>query len=152
MMETAAPAAPVVRPHAVVTAARLMIATAAVSAISLVVFLVRLDDVRRRLRDATPPPSDASVTTAMTVTALGYVAVLVLFPVLTRHVTQGRNWARLATWGLAGLGVVLTLSTMTRPQLGLARLLEIVGLVLDAAVIALLVLPASSRWFRPLAR
>ena len=84
----------------------------------------------------------------MTVTIAGYAAFLLLFPLLTRHVTQRRNWARVATWGLAGLNAVAMLAALGRPQLGLAQLLDGVAMLLDAAIVALLVAPTSSTWFR----
>jgi hypothetical protein len=146
MLDVAPPLAH--RPRSVVNAARSMIALAAASAVTLAVLLVRMDAVRAKLRDATPRPSDGAVSVSMTVTIIGYLAPLVLLPLLTRHVTQGRNWARLATWAVAGIGVVAAVVFLGRPQLGALRVLEIVRLVLDVAVVALLVVPPSSRWFR----
>ncbi|MEO9140248.1 MAG: hypothetical protein ABI345_14430 [Jatrophihabitans sp.] len=140
------------RPHSVTTAARLMIVAATVSGVYLIVTLVDLDGVRHRLRDATPRPSEASVTASLTVSLGYYLAVLVLFPLFTRHVTQARNWARLATWALGGIGVAITLSTLGRDESGVSRVLSLVALVLDVAIVALLVAPTSSRYFRPVAR
>lgn len=144
-------ASPPLRPHAVTSAARLMIASAAVSGIYLILTLVDLDDVRHRLRDATPRPSESSVTASLRISLGYYLLALVLLPLFTRHVTQGRNWARLATWTLAGIGVATTLSTLGHDQSGLGRALSLAVLVMEIAIVVLLVAPTSSRYFRPLA-
>lgn len=141
-------ALPAYRPRAVVHAARLMIAVAAVNLIALLVLIVKIDDVRRLLRDATPPPSAASVDTAVRVTVIGYVAFLLLFPLLTRHVTQGRNWARVVTWLLAGVGIVTTLQRLGRHQPSPSRVLDVAAFLLCVAVVALLAARPSNLWFR----
>lgn len=137
------------RPRAVVHVARMMVAIAVVNLVALLLLFIKLDDVRRLLRDATPPPSPASVDTALWITAIGYVAFVVLFPLLTRHVTQGRGWARTATWVLAGVGIVTTLQRLGRHQPSPSRALDLAGFVLDLAIVVLLAARPTNRWFRP---
>lgn len=140
---------PAYRPRAVVHAARLMIAIAAVNLVALVVLVLTIDEVRRLLRDATPPPSTASVDTAVRITVFGYVAFVVALPLLTRHVTRGRNWARIATWLLAAFGIVTTLQRLGRHQPSPSRALDVLAFVLDVAVVALLAARPVNRWYRP---
>ncbi|GAB2481830.1 hypothetical protein [Jatrophihabitans fulvus] len=148
MLDTA-PQRALGRPRAVVHAARLMVAAAAVSLVSLVVLLLELDEFRRLLRDVTPPPPEASVDTAVRVTVVGYVSFLLLFPLLARHVTQGRNWARLATWLLAGISLVTTFSRLGRHQPVPTRMLDVAGALLAVGIVVLLLARPSSRFFRP---
>lgn len=137
------------RPRAVVHVARMMVAIAVVNLFALLLLFVKLDDVRRLLRDATPPPSPASVDTAVWITVIGYVAFVVLFPLLIRHVTQGRSWARTATWVLAGVGIVTTLQRLGRHQPSPSRALDLAAFVIDLVIVVLLAARPSNRWFRP---
>lgn len=136
------------RPRAVLHAARLMMAIAGVNLVALLVLVLTLDDVRRLLRTATPPPSSASVTTAVWITVVGYVLFAVAFPVLTRPVTLGRNWARVGAWLLAGIGIVTTVQRLGRHQPSPSRVLDVLAFALDVALVALLAARPSNRWFR----
>lgn len=141
-------AGPARRPRSVSTAVRLMLVQAALSAASLVALLGQLGEFRAMLRRTNPAPSEHTVNAAVTVSATFYVAFLVLYVALTRHVAAGRPWARLTTWVLVAVGALAALSTLGQPEPGLRRALGLLSFPVGAAIALYLALDASNRWFR----
>ena len=74
---------------------------------------------------------------------------LVLYALLTVQVSKGRNWARIVTWVVAGLGILGGLISFAQPEPGLSRVLGIIGLLLDIGIVVLLALAPSNQYFKP---
>jgi hypothetical protein len=83
-------------------------------------------------------------------TALGiiYVVVLVLYAILIRAVTRGRNWARITYSGLAGIGIGLIAWEWFLGGLNSRQVLIKAGLVIVySTVLVCLFHSSSGPWF-----
>ena len=139
-------------PAPVTNAVKLMYARAAVSLLSLLVLFTSTDTLRAQLNDAnaslTPAELDSAVSVAITVGVVFAVVFTALFVLLALQVRKGRSWARIVTWVLAGLSALLGVLSLLSPAPGLARVLGLVALALDVAIIVLLAAKPSSGYFR----
>jgi hypothetical protein len=72
----------------------------------------------------------------------------VLYILLALQVGKGKNWARIVTWVLASLGVLSGLAALAQPEPALSRILSIIGLLVDIAIIVLLAQRPSNEYFR----
>ena len=103
-------------PSNVVLAVRLMFINAAIGIIGVIVVLAFRDDLRKQIRDKNPGYSasklDSVVNTAITIGVVIGVVILVLYVLLALQVRKGKNWARIVTWILAGLGVLSGLASL----------------------------------------
>ena len=139
-------------PAPVATAVKLMYARAAVSLISVLALFTGRDALRAQLSDADasiPPAAlDTAVSVAIAVSAVFAVVFAALYVLLALQVRKGKSWARTATLVLAGLSALLGVVSLLSPGPGLARVLGLVALALDIAIIVLLVGKASSAYFR----
>lgn len=72
-----------------------------------------------------------------------------LYVVLALQVRQAKNWARITTWVIAGLGVLSALGSLAQPEPAISRLVALISGILDIAIIVLLAQRPSNRYFRP---
>lgn len=135
------------RPKEVLTAVRLMYLRAAIGVVSLIVLFATKHDLTRQVRRASPNLTTSDVDNAVTIGVVIGVVLLVLYVVLAFVVSRGRNWARIVTWVIAGLGILGFLGTLASPETGFTRLLGVVTLLIDIAVVVLLALRPSNEYF-----
>jgi len=143
------PPAPRERPAAVTMAVRLLYFNVVIGLIGVIVIFALKDDLKKEILKDTPNASDSTVNAALAVAAVVAIVFLLLFALLAWQVSKGKNWARITTWVFAGLGVLSGLLGFARPEPTANRILGIVGLAIDIAVIVLLARPESNEYFRP---
>ena len=97
-------------PPTVRNAVRLMFVLAALGVIGLIIVFADKDALRTAVAKANPSDDttqiDNAVNTAVTVGAVIGIVLIVLYVLLALQVRKGKNWARIVTWVLAGLGVL----------------------------------------------
>jgi hypothetical protein len=102
-------------PAPVLTAVKLMYAGAAVSAVTLIISLALIPAIKAALRTANPALTAAQLSDVDTLITLAMVfglAVIAGWLWMARAASQGRNWARIVSTVLFGLG---TLELLRRP-------------------------------------
>ena len=138
-------------PSSVLTAVRLMFARAAVSLLGLLSVLASRDALERQIRASQPTATGETlqnaVNVAITVGLVFGVIFLVLYVLLAMQVRKGRSWARIVTFVLAGLAIVSALGSLLQPANGLSRVLALITLLLDVAIIYLLAQRQSGAYF-----
>lgn len=139
-------------PSTVQNAVRLMFALAVLSLIALVVVFADKSALRTAIEKADPSYDtskvDSAVNTAIAVGAIIGVVLVVLYVLLALQVRKGKNWARIVTWVLSGLGALGAISNLAQPQPALAKVIAAIELVVYIALIVLLAMKPSSAWFR----
>lgn len=139
-------------PSTVRGAVWIMFALAAFGLISLIVVFADKDALRKAIRDANTSYDtqhiDTAVNTAVTIAVVIGLVLLVLYVLLALQVRKGKNWARIVTWVLAGLGVLGGISTLAQPQAALSKVVAGVELVLYILLIVLLAMRPSNEYFR----
>jgi hypothetical protein len=139
-------------PPPVENAVRLMFARAAMGVVGLIVLFLTKDSLRDQIRRNDATVSAEMVDTAMTVALIfGSVVEIVfigLYLLLALQVRKGKNWARIVTLVLAGLGVVLGLASLLGTVPALTLGLAVLTLALDIAIIVLLAQRRSGEFFR----
>lgn len=138
-------------PAPVLTAVRLMFARAALSLLGLLALLATKSTLKEQILKSKPTVSGSQIDTLLSA-AIGIGVVvglvfIVLYVLLALQVRKGKNWARIVTWVLAGLGVLSALTSLAQPEPLLTRILSLIGAVIDVAVIVLLAQRPSSAYF-----
>ena len=107
--------------------------------------------VRSAITTANPPLSSAQVATvyhgvvgAVVISGLCYAG---LYAVLIVHLRRGHAWARTTARLLAGLSALAALGSLREADPAVGHLLAGAILLLDAAIVTLLTVPASGRYF-----
>jgi hypothetical protein len=143
-------------PSTVMNAFRLMLVTAALSVIGIIATFATKDDLRQRLRranlDADTTRLDNLVNTAIAISLVVAIVFVVLYVLLAFKVRAGRNWARIVTWVLAGLGVLSLLGALSTTATPLSRTLSVISGLIDIVIIVLLAQRPSNDYFRGSAR
>src|SRR5690349_9647456 len=102
------PRDPRAAPSTVRNAVRVMFVLAALGLIGLIIVFANKDALRTAIRDANPgydtTQLDNAVNVGVTIGAVIGVVLIVLYVLLALQVRKGKNWARIVTWVLAGLG------------------------------------------------
>lgn len=146
----ATPAGP--PPPTVQNAVRLMFLRAALGVISLIVLFATKNSLKDAIRKANPgydtSKLDTAVNAGIVVAVVIGIIFIVLYVLLALQVRKGKNWARIVTWVLAGLGVLSGLSSLAQTGTGLNKILGIIGLLIDIAIIVFLALGPSNPYFR----
>jgi sorbitol-specific phosphotransferase system component IIBC len=144
---TAAPATP---PPPLVTAVRLMYVGAALSAIFLIIGLTQGDSLRDQIADNQPELSANELDAAVAVgTAVAVIIGLIsvgLWIWMAVMNGKGRSWARVVATVLGGLNIVFTLIGLTQ-NTGIGTIVNMVSIVLAAAILWLLYRPESSAYY-----
>lgn len=143
-------------PPPVLTAVRLMLVRAALGVVGLVVLLATKDSLRAEIlkknRSADAARLDSLVNAAIAVGVVFGVIFLVLYVLLAlQGVRKGRNWARIVTIVLAGLGVVSLAASFAQAEPALSRVVTFLTAVIDVAIIVFLTQRPSRDFFRPAA-
>ncbi len=139
-------------PPPVTNAVRLMFVQAALSVLGFVVLLATKDTLRKEIfkknTDYSTQKLDDVVNAAITIGIVIGIIFTILYVLLALQVGKGKNWARIVTWVLAGLGVLSGLLSLGQPEPALSRVLSIIGLLIDIAIIVLLAMKPSNEYFR----
>lgn len=139
-------------PSTVRGAVGIMIVIAVLALIGLIVVIADKGALRTAIEKANrsfdSSQIDSAVNTAVTVAVVIGLILIVLFLLLARQVRKGKNWARIVTWVVAGLGVLGNLSNLAQPETATSKSLAGVELVLYIVLIVLLALRASNEYFR----
>ncbi|PZS33331.1 MAG: hypothetical protein DLM59_06625 [Pseudonocardiales bacterium] len=154
-MPSAAAPGPAVRgpaPGSVVTAVRLMYAGAALGIVSIIVLLATKATLKQQIADNSPKLTAKEVDTALAIgvafTVVVSLIVTVLYILLALQVGKGKGWARIVTLVLSGLGVLFGLAGFAQPAPAASRIVGIVGLLVDIAILVFLLRPDSNAYFR----
>jgi len=138
-------------PKQVDNAVKLMLARAALSVLSLLALFVTQDALRDQLREADPTISGSTLDTALTVALVaGAVFSLIfvtLYVLLALQVKKGKSWARIVTLVLAGLSILTGLFGLTQAAPALSRIIGIVILVVEIAIVVLLLSSQAKQYF-----
>jgi hypothetical protein len=139
-------------PAPVVNAVRLMFVNAALSLIGLITLLATRDSLRTAVAKQNPDYDadklNSAVNAIMGVGAVLGAVFIVLYILLALRVRKGRNWARVVTWVLAGLGVLSALGSLGQTEVSGSRVLSLVAGAIDVAIIVLLAQKPSQAYFR----
>ena len=73
---------------------------------------------------------------------------LVLYVLLAMQVAKGKNWARIVTLVLAGLGVLSLISSFVATAPALSHVVSIVSGLIDLGIFVLLLTGGSGAYFR----
>jgi hypothetical protein len=130
----------------------LMVVRAALGIATIVIVFTTKDAIRRRLerdhRDYSASRINTLVNGEVAVTVVFAAIFFVLYLLLAWQVSKGRNWARIVTWVIGGLGVFGALASLAPVASGASRVLGgIVGLF-DIAIVVLLIVGGKGGYFR----
>jgi hypothetical protein len=140
-------------PTPVLTAVRLMFVAAALGVVSLIVALSTKNTIRTKIADKNPDFDSQKLNTAVNVT-IGTIVVfgvvfIVLFVLLALQVRKGKNWARIVTWVITGLGIISALASLGQSVTAASRVIGLVSGLLDVAIVVLLLQKPSNAFFKP---
>ena len=135
-------------PPAVRNAVWLMLARVTISVAAIIVLITTRGTFRRRYLEHNPDASKSAVNTALTSGIVFGIVVLLFYAFLALQVWRGVSWARIVTWVIAGLGILGALLSLDQPDTTASRVLGSISGLLDVAVVVLLALPESNRYFR----
>lgn len=139
-------------PVEVVRAVQFMFARVGIGVVNASITLFSGTAIKDALRAEDPALSPAEADekyTQIAATAVFLAAVIaVLFVLLALRVLHGRNWARIVTFVVAGLGVLGGLLGLFAAGTDLEKTVVVVGLLVDTAIVVLLALPRANAWFR----
>ena len=140
-------------PPSVLNAVRLMFLGAAIAVVAVIVAISTKSTIKSKIAAKNPDFDSQKLNTAVNVTIGSLVVfgiiVVVLFVWLALKVRQGRNWARIVTWVLSGIGILGALGSLGQNVSGASRAVSLLGGVLDVAVVVLLMQRASNAFFKP---
>jgi hypothetical protein len=140
-------------PSSVMYAVRLMFVAAAFGALSLIVALSTKSTLRANIAKKNPDFDSAKLNTAVNV-AIGAgvvfgIVFVVLFVLLALQVRKGKNWARVVTWVITGLGIVSALASLGQTVAAASRVVGLISALLDIAIVVLLLQKPSNAFFKP---
>ncbi len=146
-----APAGPVNPPKEVIRAVQLMFARVALGVLSTLLAFASADSIKDSIRDNDPGLTQSEVDSAFAV-ALGItiffgLVFAALYVLLAIQVRKGKNWARIVTWVLAGLGVLGGLLALLGTGTALEKGLGVIVLLVDLGIIILLATKPASAYF-----
>ena len=143
--------ADVTAPKEVIQATQLMFIRVAIGLISAIITFASGDAIKTSIRDRDPSLSTDQINSAY---AVGVVVAVVfgvifaaLYILLAIQVRKGKNWARIVTWVLAGLGVLSGLLGLFGTGTGLEKIIAVLLLLVDAAIIVLLTRKPANEYF-----
>ena len=140
-------------PSSVVTAVRLMFAGAALSLVGFIVAISTKSTIRANIAKKNPDFDAQKLNTAVNATIAIIVVfgaiIIVLFVLLALQVRKGKNWARIVTWVICGLGILSALGSLGQNVAAASRAVSLVSGVLDVAIVVLLLQKPSNAFFKP---
>jgi hypothetical protein len=139
-------------PSSVLNAVRLMFVGAAFAVVSAIVAISTKSTIKSKIAAKNPDFDAQKLNTAVNVT-IGTIVVfgiigIILFIWLALKVRKGRNWARIVTWVLTGLGIITALGSLAQNVAGATRVVDLIGGVLDVAIVVLLMQKTSNAFFK----
>jgi hypothetical protein len=139
-------------PSSVSNAVRLMFVNAALGLLGLIVLFATKDtlkkDILKHHRSYSPSKLDDALNGAIAIGAVIGVVFVVLYVLLALQVGKGKNWARIVTWILAGIGVLSAVASLAQPEPAASKVVGIVGGIVDLAIIIFLAQRPSNEYFR----
>lgn len=146
-----APAGPVNPPKEVMRAVQLMFARVALGVLSTILAFASADSIKDSIRENDPNLTasevDSAFAVAIGITIFFGLVFAALYVLLAIQVRKGKNWARIVTWVLAGLGVLGGLLALLGDGTGLEKGLGLIVLLVDIAIIVLLAMKPSNEFF-----
>jgi hypothetical protein len=140
-------------PSTVVNAVRLMFVSAAIGVVSLIVALSTKSTIRAKIAKKNPDFDAQKLNTAVNATIAIIVVFgiifIVLFVLLALQVGKGKNWARIVTWVITGLGILSALASLGQSVSAASRVVDLVAGLLDVAIVVLLLQKPSNAFFKP---
>lgn len=140
-------------PMEVVRASQLMFARVAIGIVSAILAFTSGDAIKDSIRNNDPSLSQDQIDSAYNV-GVGVAVVFglifaVLYVLLAIQVRKGKNWARIVTWVLAGLGVLSgLLGLFGGTSTGLEKGVGVVLLLIDIGIIVLLTRKPANEYFK----
>jgi hypothetical protein len=140
-------------PSSVIYAVQLMYVAAAAGLVSLIVALSTKSTLRADIAKKNPDFDSAKLNTAVNVASgagvVFGIVFIVLFVLLALQVRKGKNWARVVTWVITGLGIVSALASLGQTVAPASRVISLVSGLLDVAIVVLLLQKPSNAFFKP---
>jgi hypothetical protein len=151
-----APRAPAAIPQQVRLAVNLLFVLIAVGVIGAIIGLTQTAAVGDQIRAQNPGFTDSQVDAAVTAgVVFGAVLSLIfaaIFLWLTFMVRRGANWARIVLTVLFVIGIIFQLIGLAGPGTALTKLVSVVQIVLEIAVLYLLWQRPSTEYFTAASR
>lgn len=142
-------------PAPVARAVQLMFASAALAVLGIIMTFVNRDAIRQQVIENNPSPGsdvDTVVNGTIVFSVIVGIVSTALWIWLAMMVRNGKNWARIVTWVLAGVGLLLTIGGLLNPVNALTAILSVIGGLLYVGIIALLATAPSNQFFKGAAR
>lgn len=150
------PGTPAAIPQQVRLAVNLLFALVALGLIGAIIGLTQTGSVADQVRATNPAFSDAEVDAAVTATVVvGAVIGLIFTAVflwLTFMVRKGANWARIVLTVLFIIGIIFELIGLAGPATALSKVITVIQILLQAAVLYLLWQRPSNEYFTAASR
>jgi hypothetical protein len=137
-------------PTSVTTAVQLMFVGAALGVLGTIMTIVNKDEIRQQIIENNPNVQNIDAIFNGTVVfgvVVGVVSTL-LWIWLALMVRKGRNWARIVTWVLAAISLLLTAPALFNPLITFDAILSAINGILAIAIIVLLTMRTSNEFFR----
>jgi hypothetical protein len=129
----------------------LMMLSALIGLVSFILLIAQKDTLRDQIAKSNPDFDagrlDTAVNAAITIGAVIGFVFLVLYVLLAFQVRKGKNWARIVTWVLAGIGVLGTLANLGQESTAAARTAQLISGLMDLLIIVLLIMANRTGWF-----
>lgn len=144
------PGIPSQAPGTVRNAVILMYARAALGLISIFVLLATKSPLKTAIHKDNPNYDASKLDNIVNAAVISGLVVgiifLVLYVLLAVQVAKGKNWARIVTWVISGLGVLSIFGVISNST-GLTKVVDIVSGLLAIAIIVLLAMGPSNQYF-----
>ncbi len=145
------PATPANPPNEVLRAVQLMFARVVLGILSALVAFASADSIKDSIRENDPTLTQSEVDSAFAlaigITIFFGLVFAVLYILLAIQVRKGKNWARIVTFVLAGLGVLGGVLSLVGDGTGLEKGISLIVLLVDVGIIVLLAMKPSSQYF-----
>ena len=140
---------PVEKPSSVSTTVKLMFARAAVTVIGVLLAFTQLDTIREQVQKTQPGLSGSQLDAAVNL-GLGIAVVIGLlfaglYVFLGVQVGKGKNWARITTFVVVGIFILLTAIGLLGESPPLNKIINAIALLIDIAIVFFLA--KSSEYF-----
>jgi hypothetical protein len=130
---------------------QLMFLRVALGVLNTLLAFLSADSIKDSIRNNDPSLTqnqiDSAFAVAIGVTIFFGLIFAALYVLLAIQVRKGKNWARIVTWVLAGLGVIGGLFGLLGDGTGLEKGLGVIILLVDAAIIVLLAMKPANEYF-----
>lgn len=135
-------------PRIVKWAFTLMMLNVVIGAVAALVVYATRDQVKKDILMQSPKLSASSIDTTLTIATFTDVVILLLLLFLAPKVRAGVNWARTATWVIAGFGALSLLLTFTQTTSATNHTFSVITGLINLAIIVLLARRESNQYFR----